>query len=70
MKAGLPDEPLPEKQKKVSHRKRSARDTDHSDDAGPGSSEVLKPASTPAKRSGGIGAAKVVKRPARRGTIP
>ena len=72
--AGLPDDALPEKKKQGSRRKRSSspvsKDTRHADDAGPGSSEVSKPAAKQAKRSGRVGAAKVVKRSARRGTIP
>lgn len=71
-KAGLPDEPPPEKQKKKGfRRKRStspvSRDANPTDDDG--NSEVVKPATKRAKRGGGVGAAKVVKRPARRGEI-
>lgn len=72
--AGLPDDASPEKQKKKgSRRKRSSspvsRDISHADDAEPNSSEVSRPAAKRAKRSEGVGAAKVVKRPARRGKI-
>lgn len=70
--AGLPDEPSPEKQrKKGSRRKRSSspvsRDANPTDDDG--KSEVVKPVTKRAKRGGGVGAAKVVKRPTRRGEI-
>lgn len=68
--AGLPDDPSPEThKKKVSRRKRSSSPVSRDSAAHPmdGGSEVSKPAAKRAKRGEGVGAAKVVKRPARRG---
>ena len=65
--AGLVDAPTPDKQKKKSRRKRSASPASQPSDADPDADVLTQLPAKRAKRAAAVGAARVVKRPNKRG---
>ena len=67
--AGLVDAPTPDKQKKKSRRKRSTSPLSQPSNAQPDAPVLTPPPAKRAKRAAAVGAARVVKRPNRKGKI-
>jgi hypothetical protein len=65
--AGLVDTPTPDKQKKKSRRKRSTSPGSQPSNTDPHAAVLTQPPAKRAKRAAAVGAARVVKRPNRKG---